>query len=138
MIARECLQKIDALGIPRASDEDLEFKWNGRLKRRWGQCQPKQGRYIISLNIVFQDESNDIRGLETTLIHEILHTCDFRDSHGSQWQAFANQINDAYGYNVQEFNDEEELGIVNRFNLTKAQLEEREWLRLMEKYHIRG
>ena len=49
--------------------------------------------------------------LETTVMHEILHTCEGCMNHGQTWKNLADKVNRAYGYNIKRATSAEEKGI---------------------------
>lgn len=51
------------------------------------------------------------KSLDTTIIHEILHTVDGCLNHKAKWQEMANIVNNAYGYNIKRTTSAEEMGV---------------------------
>jgi len=109
-IAYECMEKLDALEIPYGNVTEISV--NTRAKSRWGQCRHKpDGTHTININVELLDESNDIRGLENTIIHELLHTCPGCNNHGPIWKTYAEKVRAAYGYDIKRCSDAAEKGI---------------------------
>ena len=109
-IAYECMEKLDALAIPYGNVTEISV--NYRAKSRWGQCRHgKDGTHSININAELLDERNDVRGLENTILHELLHTCPGCNNHGEIWKTYAEKVNAAYGYNIKRCSDAYEKGI---------------------------
>lgn len=85
-----CLDMVINAGINPGNI--VEVIPNTRAKSRWGQCKRVSGGYSININIDLLDERNDYKGLENTLIHEILHTVDGCMNHGPNWKRAADRI----------------------------------------------
>lgn len=110
MVARDCMSMLDCLKIPYCYD--VRFTVNTRAKKRWGQCIRRvNGSYDININVILLDESTDIRGLENTILHELLHTCEGCMNHGAIWKKYAEMVYKAYGYNVKRTSDAYEKGV---------------------------
>ena len=77
--AVECLQTLTQLKIPIGNV--VEFKVNTRSKARWGQCRKRPDGYYININEALCDGKHD-PGLKSTLLHELLHTCEGCMNHG--------------------------------------------------------
>ena len=99
MIATECIRDLNAIGIyPHCKAED--FSVNTRAKQRWGQCRKKGDKYSINIsNRLLYDDIDDM-ATKTTVMHELLHSCDNAMEHKHEWLRLANKVNRAYGYNI--------------------------------------
>lgn len=106
----ECMQELRDIGI----EHGCVSKWeiNTRAKKRWGQCESLgHGYYSINISVrLLADEVDDI-ATKTTILHELLHTCDGCMNHGKEWLRLANKVNRAYGYNIKRTTSWEEKGI---------------------------
>ena len=111
-IFNECLEKCDTLNIPYGHIYRIEP--NSRAKSRWGQCRKYLDGYIININIDLLDERNSVRGLEDTILHEIIHTCRDCKGHDQRWKMYAKKINDHFGYNIKRTNSQEDKGVTVR------------------------
>lgn len=99
MIATECIRDLNAIGIyPHCKAQD--FSVNTRAKHRWGQCKKRGDKYSINIsNRLLYDDISDI-ATKTTVMHELLHSCDNAMEHKHEWLRLANKVNQAYGYNI--------------------------------------
>lgn len=111
IFAIECMDELDSIGIPYG--KVLDFSVNTRAKKRWGQCKKVFGGFTININVLLLDEQNDVNGLKSTIIHELLHTCNGCFNHGEQWKRYAAKVYRELGYDIQRTNSAEEKGVVN-------------------------
>ena len=116
VIVENCCHKLDAIGIEYGKITSVTI--NTRAKTRWGQCKLTNGCYSISISDRLMEESVDLIHLETTVIHEILHTCNGCMNHGREWKNLAEKVNCAYGYNIKRTTSCEEKGIDPTENIT--------------------
>lgn len=105
----DCKNKLDALDIPYGKVAEITI--NRRAKKRWGQCRLIDGKYYINISEVLLREENSIRGLEETIIHELIHTCEGCMNHGPVWKAYVETVNKAFGYNIKRTNSPYDKGI---------------------------
>lgn len=105
-----CTEQLDKVGVP-YSKNILEWKINTRAKSRWGQCKKTIDGYIIEVSVDLLNEENDVEGLKNTIIHELIHTCDGCNNHGTLWKMYAAMVNSAYGYNIKRSSTCEEKGV---------------------------
>lgn len=108
-VASICLEKLDALGIEYGIITD--FSVNTRAKRRLGQCVRQNGLFTINISALLFDGSVPRISLETTIMHEILHTCAGCFNHGEAWKVMADKVNRAYGYQIKRTASYAEVGI---------------------------
>lgn len=106
----ECMEELDALNVQYGKISKWEI--NTRAKKRWGQCQNEgNGYYSISISVrLLADDIDDI-ATKTTILHELLHTCENCMNHGKEWQRLADKVNRAYGYNIKRCTSCEEKGV---------------------------
>lgn len=109
MVANECMSMLDEIGIEYGNVTSWEI--NTRAIKRWGQCRKRNGNYTISIASKLLEDSVDIKALETTVLHELLHTVNGCMNHGYNWQNVANKVNSRYGYNIKRTTSNEEKGI---------------------------
>lgn len=108
-IAKECKNELNNIGIE--TGNIVSYKINTRAKKRWGQCSYSYGTYAIEIsNRLLQDDVSDI-ATKTTMLHEMLHTCKDCMNHGKEWQALADKVNKAYGYNIKRTTTSSEKGV---------------------------
>lgn len=109
VIVENCCHKLDAIGIEYGEITSVTI--NTRAKQRWGQCKLTNGRYSISISNRLMEDNVELIHLETTVIHEILHTCKGCYNHGKEWKNLAEKVNRAYGYNIKRCTSSEEKGL---------------------------
>ena len=109
IVVRNCCKKLDAIGIQYG--KIMSVTVNSRAKKRWGQCKRVNGYYEINISSRLMTEDVELVHLETTVIHEILHTCEGCMNHGQTWKNLADKVNRAYGYNIKRTTSAEEKGI---------------------------
>lgn len=104
-----CRELLYELHIPFA-DGDVNsivaVEVNPRLRRAVGRCVIVKTYFCgekdfkIELNPAVVEDSVPDSELETTLIHELIHTCPGCWNHGATWSRYAAKVNREYGYNV--------------------------------------
>lgn len=101
MAVAEAKQICNSLNIP--INKVDEFSVNYRAKTRWGQCKTWRNgdrviRRTINISADLVNPANDCHnGLVSTLVHELLHTCDNCNCHTGEWKRYAGIVNKAYG-----------------------------------------
>lgn len=106
----ECMQELRDIGI----EYGCVSKWeiNTKAKKRWGQCEDLgHGYYSINISVRLLADGVDDVATKTTILHELLHTCDGCMNHGKEWLRLADEVNRAYGYNIKRCTSHEEKGI---------------------------
>ena len=97
--AAECMKELDRLNI--RYSKSISFVINTRAVTRLGLCKKLGSSYVIEISELLLDERTDLkRGLKTTVIHELLHTCRGCMKHTGKWAELAAKVNAACGYNV--------------------------------------
>uniref|UniRef100_UPI00402A132D putative metallopeptidase n=1 Tax=Candidatus Fimenecus sp. TaxID=3022888 RepID=UPI00402A132D len=96
----DCLQELAAMDIPVATS--IFFR-EAKGRTYYGTCY--QGRqtkryadydFVISVNRYLTTE----KAFKETIIHELLHTIDFKSGHKGKWKAYADYVNSRTDYNV--------------------------------------
>lgn len=96
----DCLQELTALDIPVATS--IFFR-EAKGRTYYGTCY--QGRrtkryadydFVISVNRYLTTE----KAFKETIIHELLHTIDFKSGHKGKWKAYADYVNSRTDYHV--------------------------------------
>lgn len=100
LLMEEWIHRLRGIGIPVSDAVKPEAVINARAKRRLGCCICKDGVYTIEvskrlLNGTLYGE-NEM--LQSTLIHELLHTCLGCGNHGAGWKQYARMAETAFGY----------------------------------------
>ena len=105
----KCMELLDESNI--LYGNVVGFEVNTRARHRWGQCEKTPQGYKINISQTLLDERNEEKGLITTIIHELLHTCPGCMNHGANWKKLATQVNQKYGLNVKRTNSATEQGV---------------------------
>lgn len=114
--AKKVMEMLDVIDVPYG--EVIEWKVNTRAKARWGQaCVLKtvrgKNKYGININIDLLDERNPVEALQSTIAHELLHTCPKCMNHGELWKRHARLVNDCYPFlNIHTVSSAEEKKVV--------------------------
>jgi predicted SprT family Zn-dependent metalloprotease len=69
-------------------------KTNSRAMARWGRCDYHRGYNTYSIQISKRILADEVpyEAVLSTMIHEILHTCQGAEGHGAVWQQYARQV----------------------------------------------
>ncbi len=94
-----CVERCKAINIP--INTNLEFQMDS-AERRNGFCQHNRFTGIDLISI--SKHLTDIKEIENTIFHELLHTCPGCNNHGYVWQKYGRQIERAYGQHIQRLN----------------------------------
>lgn len=109
-VFHHCCNLLDNIGIEYG--EIVSVTVNTRARNRWGQCKNQGcGQFTINISEKLLQDNIDIVHLETTMIHEILHTCYGCMNHGARWKMYAEKVNRAYGYNIRRCTSYAEKGV---------------------------
>lgn len=121
VVVEECKRELDSLAIP-YSKNIVKVEVNTRAKSRWGQTRKRGNVYEININVDLLSGKCDYQnGLKNTIIHELLHTCPNCMEHKNQWLAYANKVNNAYGYRITRCNSAEDKGFSNYYEEVAAE-----------------
>lgn len=104
------IAEAKTLGIPISPDILAEVRINTRAKTRFGRCMVlRDGRCQIELTarVVAAGE----HACKMVLAHEVLHSCKGCRNHQARWKAYAQRMNEAYGYDIQRTHSPEALGV---------------------------
>lgn len=107
---------LDYLGIEYGDIESLEV--NTRAKTRWGQCLYNRltGSFKISVSSrLLEDDEKSEKGLLNTVVHEILHTCEGCQNHGSKWKYLADKVNAEFNLGIKRCNSAAEKGVEDNY-----------------------
>ncbi len=109
-IYARCTNMLDDIGIEYGTIFNVTI--NTRAKRRWGLCHKiADGIFKIEISSRLMEDDIDMKQVEDTLIHELLHTCKGCMNHGAEWKKLADKVNRAYGYNIKRTASYAEVGI---------------------------
>lgn len=98
-----------ALGIPISRQICPKVQINRRAVSRFGCCYRQGDGYVIELaeGLLTGPEA----ACRQTLAHELLHTCPGCGNHGPRWKAYAQRMNQAYGYHIARTDTFQRLGL---------------------------
>lgn len=105
----ECCNELRTIGIDPPPVQKVTV--NKRATTRWGQARRKSGVLSINISDVLLQDNVDDFPVRNTMMHEILHTCDMRDNHGSHWQSMAHKVNRELGYKISRCSNYSDYGI---------------------------
>lgn len=109
-LVEECKNELDALQIP--YDKYATYSINTRAKHRWGQCRIVKGQPCeISISYRLMEESVPDQETKTTILHEMLHSCEGGAGHTGLWKQYATLVNRTYGYRIKRNSTPEERNI---------------------------
>lgn len=108
-VFEDCIDLCSELNIPIANGIAIET--NTRAHSFYGKCKLHNGFYTIEINADLLNEQNPLEALETTIFHELCHTCPNCMNHGKEWIKWATRINVVTGYNIKRTSTTEEKGL---------------------------
>lgn len=101
--------QAEALGIPVSKATEKNVVVNTRAKARFGCCKKMKNGFTIEVSAAVANGPE--ASLLVILAHEILHTCPGCQNHSGRWKAYAEKMNNCYGYTIKRTATPEELGI---------------------------
>lgn len=108
-LLEKCRRILEVEKIP-VSDRIDGICINYRVRSRFGKCTKTADSYIIELSGKLMEAED--KEIETVILHELLHTCPRCLNHGSRWKAYAERVNQKYGYQITTRTSYEALGLV--------------------------
>lgn len=98
-----------ALAIPISPRVNPHVQVNRRAPSRFGCCYRRKDGFLIELaeSLLLAPEQS----CRQTLAHELLHTCPGCRNHGPLWRSYAQQMNQAYGYEITRTGTHQALGV---------------------------
>ena len=115
-----CSNKLSDIGIHHGDIINLSV--NTRAKRRWGRCSHSINGFKIEISSTLLEDSVSDEATETTMLHELLHSCKGCLNHGNEWKRLADKVNNTYGYNIKRITSYEEKGIEREEILRKHKI----------------
>ena len=112
-IYKKSVKMLENIGIKTGCVR--EVKINAHMHDRWGTCR----RVLTDTGECFEielsenlldDELSDVPA-ETTMLHELLHTCGDCMNHGYKWKKLAEKVNKYYGCDIKRKGSYESFGI---------------------------
>lgn len=108
---KKAITQVKDAGIPVPDDKIAPIcRVNTRATSFWGKCHKTKGTFWVE--VVEELLTVKEKDIMNTLVHEVLHTCKDCMNHGPQWKAYANIMNQKYGYNIKRTTSAEEKDIV--------------------------
>lgn len=105
-----CNQKLLNLGIPLGKVTSVLV--NSKLSRAYGRCGRNKVHNTFNIEISDLLVSNgDKVGLDTVMMHELLHTCEDCFKHTGTWKYYAEVVRRNLGYDITTYSSKEQLGI---------------------------
>lgn len=97
--AERCMMQLFDLNVP----IQVPNKWeiNSRAKSRWGLCAKTPDGYVIQINADLLRDDIDDQALDTTIMHELLHTIEGGMNHTGIWKRYAERVSCYTGLNIQ-------------------------------------
>ena len=109
LLARVVKEAREAL-VPVPLDRiDPHVRLNTRAVARLGCCRPVPEGYIIEISARLLPAGEG--AVREVLAHEVLHTCRGCGNHGPRWKAYAQRMNQAYGYHIARTDTFQGLGL---------------------------
>lgn len=110
----ECVAEMRTINMD-ISNRILEVKVNGRLRKAMGRCTHNwmNNTYMIEINPCMLADEVEVKQTKGTIIHELLHTCPNCMNHDFEWLRRAHKVNKAFGYNVKQYAEANELKEAN-------------------------
>ena len=107
-----CRQKLLNLGIPLG--DVFKVAVNSKLSRAYGRCRRRRTNigldYEIEISELLVLNGNKV-GLDTVMMHELLHTCEDCFKHTGTWKYYAEVVRRNLGYDITTYSSKEQLGI---------------------------
>lgn len=108
----ESINEVKAAGI--TPGNIVDWRINTRAKCRWGLCRKLEdgSGYVIEIaHVLLINDVVSEKDCKTTMIHEILHTCEGTKGHTGLWKQYAAIMNAKYGYNIKRTTSGAEKGL---------------------------
>ena len=100
------------LNIPISSRIYPWVSVNHRAKTRFGCCRRDGPDFIIEVSAFLLEA--EAPAIMQVLAHEVLHTCPGCYNHGPRWNAWAGQMNAAFGYAIRRTDEPSDLGLTDQ------------------------
>lgn len=107
----QIIEECRAIHIPVSHHINPKVTINMRARKRFAACKRVKGssNYEIEVGEMLLRVNEKL--VKSILAHEILHTCQGCYNHGSTWKTYADQMNQAYGYEISTTTTYEALGL---------------------------
>lgn len=107
--AERCKKNLRDLGIPFSEGTVFVLKKRS-TKSIWGKCTRRYGEFTVTIDPMLCDGKH-MFGLDSTMYHELLHTCPDCWDHGKTWKHYAEIVNQNTGALVQRTDSAENKGV---------------------------
>lgn len=105
-----CRQMLLSIGIPLGRVTSIVV--NSRLSSSWGRCLRSKSTGTYSIDVADRLlQSGTIDGIDSVIIHELIHTCPDCLNHKSTWKYWIRVVCDYYGYDIKRLSSADELGV---------------------------
>ena len=104
-----CKKLCESENVP--IQEVTEIKLNYKSVSRWGLCtRIAPDKFEIEISERLLDSVESLNGLDNTILHELIHTCDGCFNHGPLWKKYAARF-EKHGFHITRCNSAEEKGV---------------------------
>lgn len=114
----ECINELEVIDIP-FSKNIVKVTANNRLSSTYGKCKrfrnnDKTFDYQIEIASFLLDERLPDKVVRSTLMHEIVHTCNGCFDHGKLFHKYGEIISDCYDVEITTYVSNERMKIVEK------------------------
>lgn len=96
--------KLRELNVPIASDENISFNLDDKLKTNGLCTEDEPGKYTISIRTAYVKGKNiDLPILQGLMYHELIHTCEGCFDHKKKFCDYAKKVYKETGINPNKF-----------------------------------
>lgn len=113
-VLQEVLGEAAALSIPVSKSISPRVEISTRARTRWGCCKregKKGANAKYSIQVALAVAHGPEKNLRQVLAHEILHTIPGEEGHKGNWKAYAQLMNDRFGYEITRTSSPQTMGI---------------------------
>ena len=107
---KNCAKKLDDINVKYGKVNRVVI--NYRSRSRWGCCKKDGNGFIIEISDRLVRDDVPDKSAETTMLHELIHTCKNCFNHGAEWKRIVNKVNVAYGYSIERAATADKRGVV--------------------------
>ena len=107
----KCIEMCKEYGIPVRTVTEISVH---KSKKAWGYCKTSDYEtFQITISEVLTDPtiSADDKGLISTILHELIHTCPDCFNHGAKFCQYAKILTEKTGYSVKISDDANGKGV---------------------------
>lgn len=114
----ECINELEVIDIP-FSENIVRVTANNRLSSTYGKCKRVRNNngtfdYQIEIASFLLNDSLPDKVIRSTIMHEIVHTCDGCFDHGKLFHKYGALISDCYDVEITTYVSNERMRIVEK------------------------